>query len=144
MGATDPKKAEKGSIRADFADSIDANAVHDSDTPETAAVEVAFFFPGMQVFLTAPGPVCVPPTASTTSPMCPSCGNILTQNLKGVEPKEFYYKTKNYKILLIVPLFLAVLWTLIPIRWMLKFDDNVYYTNLRNEFFLLRDRKSVV
>lgn len=50
MGATDPKKAEKGTIRADFADSIDANAVHGSDAPETAAVEGAFFFPGMQVF----------------------------------------------------------------------------------------------
>jgi nucleoside-diphosphate kinase len=50
MGATDPKKAEKGTIRADFADSIDANAVHGSDAPETAAVEIAFFFPGMQVF----------------------------------------------------------------------------------------------
>ena len=50
MGATDPKKAEKGTIRADFADSIDANAVHGSDAPETAAVEVAFFFPGMNVF----------------------------------------------------------------------------------------------
>ena len=50
MGATNPKKAEKGTIRADFADSIDANAVHGSDAPETAAVEVAFFFPGMQVF----------------------------------------------------------------------------------------------
>ncbi|MBW8756589.1 MAG: nucleoside-diphosphate kinase [Burkholderiales bacterium] len=49
MGATDPKKAEKGSIRADFADSIDANAVHGSDAPETAANEIAFFFPGMQV-----------------------------------------------------------------------------------------------
>lgn len=49
MGATDPKKAEKGSIRADFADSIDANAVHGSDAPETAAVEIAFFFPGMQI-----------------------------------------------------------------------------------------------
>jgi nucleoside-diphosphate kinase len=49
MGATDPKKAEKGSIRADFADSIDANAVHGSDGPETAAVEVAFFFPGMEI-----------------------------------------------------------------------------------------------
>ena len=45
MGATDPKKAEKGTIRADFADSIDANAVHGSDAPETAAVEIAFFFP---------------------------------------------------------------------------------------------------
>ena len=50
MGATDPKKAEKGTIRADFADSIDANAVHGSDAPETAAVEIAFFFPGMNVF----------------------------------------------------------------------------------------------
>ena len=50
MGATDPKKADKGTIRADFADSIDANAVHGSDAPETAAVEVAFFFPGMNIF----------------------------------------------------------------------------------------------
>ena len=50
MGATDPKKADKGTIRADFADSIDANAVHGSDAPETAAIEIAFFFPGMQVF----------------------------------------------------------------------------------------------
>ena len=50
MGATDPKKADKGTIRADFADSIDANAVHGSDAPETAAVEVAFFFPAMAVF----------------------------------------------------------------------------------------------
>ena len=50
MGATDPKKAEKGTIRADFADSIDANAVHGSDAPETAAIEVAFFFPGMNVY----------------------------------------------------------------------------------------------
>ncbi|MBC7957015.1 MAG: nucleoside-diphosphate kinase, partial [Cytophagales bacterium] len=50
MGATDPKKAEKGTIRADFADSIDANAVHGSDAPETAAQEVAFFFPSMSVF----------------------------------------------------------------------------------------------
>ena len=49
MGATDPKKAAKGTIRADFADSIDANAVHGSDAPETAANEIAFFFPGMQV-----------------------------------------------------------------------------------------------
>ena len=45
MGATDPKKAAPGTIRADFADSIDANAVHGSDAPETAAVEIAFFFP---------------------------------------------------------------------------------------------------
>ena len=50
MGATDPKKAEKGTIRADFADSIDANAVHGSDAPDTAAAEVAFFFPGMAVY----------------------------------------------------------------------------------------------
>ena len=50
MGATDPKKADKGSIRADFADSIDANAVHGSDAAETAAIEVAFFFAGMNVY----------------------------------------------------------------------------------------------
>jgi nucleoside-diphosphate kinase len=50
MGATDPKKAAAGSIRADFADSIDANAVHGSDGPDTAAVEIAFFFPAMAVF----------------------------------------------------------------------------------------------
>jgi len=50
MGATDPKKADKGTIRADFADSIDANSVHGSDAPETAAVEIAFFFPGMTIF----------------------------------------------------------------------------------------------
>jgi nucleoside-diphosphate kinase len=50
MGATDPKKAAKGTIRADFADSIEANAVHGSDAPETAAVEVAFFFPGMNLY----------------------------------------------------------------------------------------------
>ena len=49
MGATDPKKAEAGTIRADFADSIDANAVHGSDAPETAANEIAFFFPSMQI-----------------------------------------------------------------------------------------------
>ena len=50
MGATDPKKAEKGTIRADFAESIDANAVHGSDAPETAKVEVSYFFPGMEVY----------------------------------------------------------------------------------------------
>ena len=50
MGATDPTKADKGSIRADFAASIDANAVHGSDAPETAAVEIAFFFAGMTVY----------------------------------------------------------------------------------------------
>ncbi|MBJ7314245.1 nucleoside-diphosphate kinase [Rugamonas sp. CCM 8940] len=45
MGATDPKKAEKGTIRADFAESIDANAVHGSDAVEAAKVEIAYFFP---------------------------------------------------------------------------------------------------
>jgi nucleoside-diphosphate kinase len=50
MGATDPKKAAAGSIRADFADSIDANAVHGSDGPDTARAEVAFFFPGMNIY----------------------------------------------------------------------------------------------
>ena len=50
MGATDPKKAAKGTIRADFAQSIDANAVHSSDSPETAAVEIAFFFPQMDIY----------------------------------------------------------------------------------------------
>ena len=49
MGATDPKKADKGTIRADFADSIDANAVHGSDSAENAAIEVAFFFPGLEI-----------------------------------------------------------------------------------------------
>ena len=49
MGATDPKKAAAGTIRADFAASIDANAVHGSDAPETAAVEIAYFFPASQV-----------------------------------------------------------------------------------------------
>jgi nucleoside-diphosphate kinase len=50
MGATDPKKAEKGTIRADFADSIDANAVHGSDARETAAVEIACFFPTLSIY----------------------------------------------------------------------------------------------
>ncbi|MDQ0081201.1 MULTISPECIES: nucleoside-diphosphate kinase [Variovorax] len=50
MGATDPKKAAAGTIRADFADSIDANAVHGSDAAETAANEVAFFFAGLNVY----------------------------------------------------------------------------------------------
>jgi len=49
MGATDPKKAEQGTIRADFAESIDANAVHGSDAPETAAVEIACFFPSLEI-----------------------------------------------------------------------------------------------
>ena len=44
MGATDPKKADKGTIRADFADSIDANAVHGSDSAENAKTEIAYFF----------------------------------------------------------------------------------------------------
>jgi nucleoside-diphosphate kinase len=50
MGATDPKKAAKGTIRADFAESIDANAVHGSDGPETARTEIAYFFPACEVF----------------------------------------------------------------------------------------------
>lgn len=50
MGATDPKKADKGTIRADFADSIDANAVHGSDAAETAAVEIAYFFPALNIY----------------------------------------------------------------------------------------------
>jgi nucleoside-diphosphate kinase len=50
MGATDPKKAAKGTIRADFAASIDANAVHGSDAPETARGEVAYFFPALNVY----------------------------------------------------------------------------------------------
>lgn len=49
MGATDPRKAAPGTIRADFADSIDANAVHGSDSAENAAIEVAFFFPGLEI-----------------------------------------------------------------------------------------------
>ncbi|HEX9396550.1 MAG TPA: nucleoside-diphosphate kinase [Burkholderiales bacterium] len=50
MGATDPKKAAKGTIRADFADSIDANAVHGSDGPETARKEIAYFFKPKEVY----------------------------------------------------------------------------------------------
>jgi nucleoside-diphosphate kinase len=50
MGATDPKKAAPGTIRADFAESIDANAVHGSDAPATASGEIAFFFPECQVY----------------------------------------------------------------------------------------------
>ena len=50
MGATDPKKAAPGTIRADFAQSIDANAVHGSDAAETARTEIAYFFPALHVF----------------------------------------------------------------------------------------------
>ena len=49
MGATDPKKAAAGTIRADFADSIEANAVHGSDASETAQAEIAFFFSGSEI-----------------------------------------------------------------------------------------------
>jgi len=49
MGATDPKKADAGTIRADFADSIDANAVHGSDSAETAKQEISFFFSGLDL-----------------------------------------------------------------------------------------------
>src|SRR5213596_4192477 len=50
MGATDPKKAARGTIRADFAQSIDANAVHGSDGPDTARTEIGYFFPACEVF----------------------------------------------------------------------------------------------
>jgi len=50
MGATDPQKAAKGSIRADFAASIDANAVHGSDGADTARIEIGYFFPACEVF----------------------------------------------------------------------------------------------
>jgi nucleoside-diphosphate kinase len=50
MGATDPKKAENGTIRADFAQSIDANAVHGSDSIDNARTEVAYFFPACEVY----------------------------------------------------------------------------------------------
>ncbi|HET7261308.1 MAG TPA: nucleoside-diphosphate kinase [Casimicrobiaceae bacterium] len=50
MGATDPKKADRGTIRADFAQSIDANAVHGSDSPATAIAEIAYFFPARNVY----------------------------------------------------------------------------------------------
>jgi nucleoside-diphosphate kinase len=49
MGATNPAEAEPGTIRADFAESIDANAVHGSDAAETAAVEIAYFFSSIEV-----------------------------------------------------------------------------------------------
>jgi nucleoside-diphosphate kinase len=50
MGATDPKKAAKGTIRADFAQSIDANAVHGSDSPQNATTEIAYFFPKQEIY----------------------------------------------------------------------------------------------
>ncbi|BBF84226.1 MULTISPECIES: nucleoside-diphosphate kinase [Aquitalea] len=50
MGATDPKKADAGTIRADFAESIDANAVHGSDSAENAAIEVAYFFAASEIY----------------------------------------------------------------------------------------------
>jgi nucleoside-diphosphate kinase len=50
MGATDPKRAARGTIRADFADSIDANVVHGSDSLDTAQTEIAYFFPACEVF----------------------------------------------------------------------------------------------
>jgi len=50
MGATNPKEAEPGTIRADFAESIDANAVHGSDSAENAAIEIAYFFPATEIY----------------------------------------------------------------------------------------------
>ena len=50
MGATDPKKAATGTIRADFARSIEANAVHGSDGPNTASTEIAYFFPTVDIY----------------------------------------------------------------------------------------------
>jgi len=49
MGATDPKKAEPGTIRAEFAESIEANSVHGSDSPEAAAQEIRYFFAGIDI-----------------------------------------------------------------------------------------------
>ena len=49
MGATDPAKAATGTIRKDFAASIEANAIHGSDAPETAAFEISYFFPGIEL-----------------------------------------------------------------------------------------------
>jgi nucleoside-diphosphate kinase len=50
MGATDPRRAAQGTIRADFAQSIDANAVHGSDSPQAAATEIAYFFPKQEIY----------------------------------------------------------------------------------------------
>ncbi len=58
MGATDPKKALPGTIRKDFADSIDANAVHGSDSAETAKTEIMFFFPQDKIFSCNPKKSC--------------------------------------------------------------------------------------
>ena len=49
MGATDPKKAAKGTIRADFAESIEANSVHGSDSAENARIEIAYFFSAIEI-----------------------------------------------------------------------------------------------
>jgi nucleoside-diphosphate kinase len=49
MGATDPKKADTGTIRASFAESIEANSVHGSDSAENAATEIVFFFAGTEI-----------------------------------------------------------------------------------------------
>ena len=50
MGATDPAKAAAGTIRKDFAENIEANSVHGSDSPENAATEIAFFFAGIELY----------------------------------------------------------------------------------------------
>jgi nucleoside-diphosphate kinase len=51
MGATDPKKADKGTIRADYAGNIEQNIVHGSDAPDTAAMEIRYFFSDMEIIL---------------------------------------------------------------------------------------------
>lgn len=58
MGATDPAKADKGTIRADFASSIEANAAHGSDSLENAAIEIAYFFAGTELCPRKPASSC--------------------------------------------------------------------------------------
>jgi nucleoside-diphosphate kinase len=67
MGATDPRKADKGTLRADFAESIDANAVHGSDSVENARIEIAYFFPACEVFPRRVAPLRKPEPERATS-----------------------------------------------------------------------------
>lgn len=66
--------------------------------------------------------------------LCPLCGNTLTQNLKWIDPREYYQKTKYYKKLLLFPFLLLFIWVRVPIHWILKFDDAIY-TNFGYRFF---------